>query len=173
MTFWLFWNKLHFKKLTAVKSYLLATFGVFLDFFAKQFIHFIKRDTNNTENKSLHIFNKNMNGPLKKLMHSYWEICQEEQDSNMLEAHMLLAEVRINEQQGNPVKATMVWVGIKEDTFIRALEYLSFVKCWFRLTRQFETLGSWQRSLNLCSGGGQIKSSTRQNRKHITSCQVL
>ena len=27
-------------------------------FFAKQFIHFIKRDTKNTENKSLHTFNK-------------------------------------------------------------------------------------------------------------------
>ena len=27
-------------------------------FFAKQFIHFIKRDTNSTENKSLHTFNK-------------------------------------------------------------------------------------------------------------------
>ena len=27
-------------------------------FFAKQFIHFIKQDTNNTENKSLHTFNK-------------------------------------------------------------------------------------------------------------------
>ena len=27
-------------------------------FFAKQFIHFIKRDTKSTENKSLHTFNK-------------------------------------------------------------------------------------------------------------------
>ena len=27
-------------------------------FFAKQLIHFIKRDTKNTENKSLHTFNK-------------------------------------------------------------------------------------------------------------------
>ena len=30
----------------------------FIGFFAKQFIHFIKRDTKSTTNKSLHTFNK-------------------------------------------------------------------------------------------------------------------
>ena len=56
-------NKMNPQKMTMTILNLRKSTKVFWSkgtrgFFAKQFIHFIKRDTKNTENKSLHTFNK-------------------------------------------------------------------------------------------------------------------